>query len=420
MKILWITNILPPEAESEITHNDRLRGSGGWMVSLCEALTNHIDYEIVVASVHQKVKTFREIQGVYNKYYVLPYGKGNISYNSEYEQYWRLINEKEHPNVVHIHGTEFSHGLAWLKTVGTNNVVISIQGLVHVISKYAFYGVSRKDYLRNWQPLNLLINEKKNLNKRAVCEIDYLKVGKYFIGRTEWDETHVLAINPNARYYHCGEMLRSGFYTTKWDLKNVERHSIFVSQANSSIKGFHQILKALPLIHREFPDAKVYVGNSSYFLSPNNLRKRLLKSTWFSYIESLIKELSLQDYVHFLPSLDEQEMINCFLKTHVFVLPSSIENSSNSLAEAQMIGVPSVASYVGGTPSMIKDGVTGLMYRFEEYEMLASKICDVLKNDELAIKLSERAREVSHKRHDKTVIINGIESIYESIKTFND
>lgn len=415
MKVLWITNILPPEAEYEITHNNRLRGSGGWMVSLCEALTNQVGYEIIVASVHHKVKSFREIQGVHNKYYVLPYGKGNISYNSEYEQYWRLINEKERPNVVHIHGTEFSHGLAWLKAVGTDNVVISIQGLVHIISQYAFCGVSYKDYLQNWRPLNLLINEKKNLKKRAICELDYLKTGKFFIGRTEWDETHLMAINRTARYYHCGEMLRKSFYDTKWDMKKVERCSIFISQANSSIKGFHQVLKALPLVHREFSDAKVYVGDSRYFLLSNNLRKRLLKSTWFSYIERLIKDLSLQDYVHFLPSLDEQEMVNRFLKTHVFVLPSSIENSSNSLAEAQMLGVPSVASYVGGTPSMIKDGETGLMYRFEEYEMLARKICDIFKNDDMAIRLSESEREVSHKRHDKRLIVNDIEGIYKSI-----
>lgn len=415
MKVLWITNILPPEAEKEITHNDQFKGSGGWMVSLLEALSKQKNIEIIIASVHKWVKDFQEIQGVHLKYYVLPYGHGNLSYNKQYEEYWRLIYEKEHPDLVHLHGTEFSHGLAWLKTFGSDNMVISIQGLVHVIEKYAFYGVPKWDYIRNWQPISLLIDEKRNLKKRAACEIDYLRLGKYFVGRTEWDKAHISALNPNAHYYFCGEMLRDSFYASQWIIGNIERHSIFVSQANSSIKGIHQVIKALPLILRKYPDTKLYVGGARYFTSPESIKKRIIKSTWFSYVGWLIKKLNVENSIVFLPPLDELGMLNRFLKSHVFVLPSSIENSSNSLAEAQVLGVPSIASYVGGTPSMIDDGDTGLLYRFEEYEMLAKKINDVFEDDSLAEKLSIKERERAIGRHDRDVIVKRMLEIYQSI-----
>lgn len=419
MKILWITNILPPEAEREITHNELLKGSGGWMVSLLEALSKNKDLEIIIASVHKWAKEFREIQGVHTKYYVLPYGHGNMSYNKQYEAYWKLIKEKEHPDLVHLHGTEFSHGLAWLKVFGSDNMVISIQGLVHVIKKYAFYGVPKWDYIRNWQPISLLIDEKRNLKKRATCEIDYLRLGKHFVGRTEWDKAHIFAINPQAHYYYCGEMLRESFYSSQWQIGNIESHSIFVSQANSSIKGLHQVIKSLPLILREYPDAKLYVGGARYFTSPESIKKKLMKSTWFSYIGSLIKKLKVENSVIFLQPLDEQEMLNRFLKSHVFVLPSSIENSSNSLAEAQILGVPSIASYVGGTPSMVDDGNTGLLYRFEEYEMLAQKIKDVFGDDRLAEKLSIKERGQARDRHNREFIVNNMIEIYNSIRQDN-
>ena len=419
MKVLWITNILLPEAEREITHNEQLKGSGGWMVSLLAALSKHKNIEIIIASVHKLVKEIKEIQGVHAKYYVIPYGHGNISYNKQYEEYWKMINEKEHPDIVHLHGTEFSHGLAWLKVFGSDNMVISIQGLVHVIEKYVFYGVPKWDYIRNWQPTSLLINEKRNLKKRAVCEIDYLRIGKYFIGRTEWDKSHISAINPQAHYYYCGEMLRESFYSSQWVIGDIERHSLFVSQANTSIKGLHQVIKALPLILREYPDTILYVGGARYFTSPESIRKKLIKSTWFSYIGRLIKEHKVENSVVFLPPLDEQDMLNRFLKSHVFVLPSSIENSSNSLAEAQILGVPSIASYVGGTPSMIDDGNTGLLYRFEEYEMLAKKINDVFGDDRLAESLSIKEREQARDRHNREVIVKNMLEIYNSIRQDN-
>ena len=52
---------------------------------------------------------------------------------------------------------------------------------------------------------------------------------------------------------------------------------------------------------------------------------------------------------------------------NVFVMPSSIENHSSTLIEAMIVGVPCVASDVGGISELITHGKTGFLYRFEEY-----------------------------------------------------
>ena len=54
--------------------------------------------------------------------------------------------------------------------------------------------------------------------------------------------------------------------------------------------------------------------------------------------------------------------------------PSSIENSPNSLGEAQLLGVPCIASDVGGVTDMIPNKECGIIYRFEEVELLAKHI----------------------------------------------
>ena len=78
----------------------------------------------------------------------------------------------------------------------------------------------------------------------------------------------------------------------------------------------------------------------------------------------------------FLGSLSESEMCKRYLKSNVFVCPSAIENSPNSLGEAQALGMPYLTAYVGGAPDMVGQNVETL-YRFEEIEMLAQKVCDV-------------------------------------------
>ena len=87
------------------------------------------------------------------------------------------------------------------------------------------------------------------------------------------------------------------------------------------------------------------------------------------------------------------------LKCNIFICPSSIENSPNSLAEAQILGVPSIASFVGGIPDMIEDKKTGLLYRFEEIEMLGVFICDVFEKKSLK-ELSINEIITAQKRHD--------------------
>jgi len=74
--------------------------------------------------------------------------------------------------------------------------------------------------------------------------------------------------------------------------------------------------------------------------------------------------------------LDECAICDQYLQSNLFICPSSIENSPNSLGEAQLLGVPCLASYVGGVPDMMK-GAEENMYRFQETEMLADKICNI-------------------------------------------
>lgn len=155
------------------------------------------------------------------------------------------------------------------------------------------------------------------------------------------------------------------------------------------------MIKALPFVLRYYPDVEIYVAGGTP-IHPDWKRR----STFGNFILSLLNRTGTKQKFHFTDPLDEKEMVKMYLSSQVFVCPSSIENSPNSLGEAQLLGVPCVASYVGGVPNMIEDGKTGLLYRYEEYEMLADQICRIFSDSKLMNSLSANSKVAAIQRHN--------------------
>lgn len=418
MKVLWITNILFPEAESQLIGTVGLKSSGGWMLGAAEALVKRGEITLYVASVSPLVDRLVRLQGEHITYYVIPLGKGNLRENAEYQGYWKIINSEIKPDVVHIHGTEYSHGHAYMKVCGIDNVLISIQGLKSSCSDYYHYGMSTWDIIRNITFRDLLrgtiFKRQRNFRRSARYEIDMLKMTKHVIGRTKWDKVHMWSINPEANYYFCNETLRPEFYNgAEWSYDNCRRHSIFLSQASYPLKGLHQVIKAMPLVLRHYPDAVIRVAGND-IISTRSFFQRLKLTGYGKYIRNLINKFDLSDHLEFVGSLNADQMVNEYLKSNVFICPSSLENSPNSLGEAQVLGVPCISSYVGGAVDMMKGNEDNL-YRFEETEMLAYAICKVFADEDRQVSL----KEAGLRRHDPELNSEQLSSIYHAVQSIN-
>lgn len=373
MKVLWITNIMmPPLAKAKALPVPAI---GGWMYSSLKRLFTQNDIEMAVATVYNgKLYDTSCIDNI--KYYLIPLdGKKAVEYNPGIEAYWHRIHDEFHPDVVHIHGSEYPHGLAYINACGPSGVVVSIQGLISVYTRYYASGIAfsdtKKTTFRDKIRRDGILRGQKSFEKRGRFEIELLSHVNHIIGRTEWDKAHAWAINPKAQYHHCGETLRDSFYNHRWVYEKCEPHSIFVSQASYPIKGVHMLFEALPLILHHYPDTKVYVAGYDSTVAP---WWRI--GSYGKYLKKMIARLGISEHIEFTGMLDEKAMCDRYLKSNLFVCCSAIENSPNSLGEAQLLGMPYVASFVGGVPE-ITDMNSEALYRFEETEMLAKKICDI-------------------------------------------
>lgn len=321
------------------------------------------------------------------------------------------IIEKINPDVVHIFGTELPHASECMCCIsGKRKTIVSIQGLTSEIAKVYVEGIPLKDRIVGVFSQNkyrCILREQYEFYRRGINEKKVLLSTENIIGRTEWDRKCVEKINPKCKYYHCNETLRDAFYDGAWDINKIRKYSIFVSQANYSIKGLHLLIYALPLIKNRYPDVVVYVGGHKEFLDKN--------TPYGCYIKKILARCHVEENVVFLGYSTDEAVKQRLLNAHVMVMPSLVENSPNSIGEAMLLGTPVVASNVGGIPSILRDGIDGYLYPCTNKQELAKKICKIFKNDALALKFSRNGRKFAGTVYDRKYNMEQLLDIYTQV-----
>lgn len=418
MNILWLCNIPLPEASNLL--NEIPLPFGGWLVNSANVLSQQDNISLSIAFPINGVDEIKVLKGKRINYYAFPPVTNKmLSFNLGNVYFEKILNTVR-PDIVHIYGTEYPHTLSMVNTCNNMNikVVISIQGLVSIcFQHYMAYlpsKIQNRFTIRDFIKRDNLKQQQRKFFINGKYEIEAIKKVRHVIGRTNWDKACTEQINPNAKYHFCNETLREEFYKHKWLLENCEKNSIFVSQASYPIKGLHFVLEAMPFILQKHPNAKLYVSGPNITKS-DTLKEKLKQTSYAKYVGELIKKYNLKDNVIFTGLLDEKEMCERYLKSNVFVCSSSIENSPNSLGEAMILGVPCVASDVGGVTDMLKHKEEGFVYQTDAPYMLAYYVCKIFSNNDLALEFSKSERVHAMKTHDREENLKSLINIYRNI-----
>ncbi len=377
MRVLWLCNIMLPVIAEQLG----IEGSNkeGWLSGLAELMLggqgeNGITLTVAFpapAGLLEEGKDILErtllIKGTELTYY--GFRENTVSphiYEERLEILMKEILGKAGPDVVHCFGTEFPHTLAMCRAFSDKKrLLITIQGICHEIGEIYEADlpgkVAHRATLRDILKRDSLMQQKEKFYLRGKNESEALRLAENIGGRTEWDRVYVKRKHPGVRYFEMRETLRSDFYEGIWSREKCEEHSIFLSQGDYPIKGLHYMLLALPDILREIPDAHVYVAGNS-ITAHRSLKEKLKLSSYGKYLLQLMKQYGLENKVTFLGRLDSAAMKERYLKSHLFVCPSAIENSPNSLGEAMLLGMPCVTADVGGIPSIFTAGEDGIVY----------------------------------------------------------
>lgn len=334
------------------------------------------------------------------------------------------------PDIVHIFGTEFPHTLAMVRAFGRpEQTLIGLQGLCCAIADTYMaelpYSVQKARTLRDRLKHDSLKEQQAKFRVRARMEEQALQHTAHVTGRTTFDRRETMQINPDAIYHVMNETMRQPFYTGAWDpdAEDFLPHSIFLSQGDYPLKGFHFMLEAMPAIVDRFPDAHLYVAGNNILGKIGGAEltgaKRYPEFVWISayghYLEQLIRRYHLEGHVTMLGKLTAEEMKAQFLKSNVYVCPSIMENSPNSLCEAMLLGMPVVAAKVGGIGDLVDDGEDGILFPGGKSDELAEGVITVFYEKEMAKLLGQNAKNAASIRHNPDTNYKRLLEIYRSI-----
>lgn len=409
MRVLWFTN-----SPSCYGNNKNSYNGGGWISSLQKEIEKIPDIELGIAF-HLRTELFKDkVNNV--TYYPIPNPnlkkihknliwlfKGEkrlteILENKYLDSYLKVINDFK-PNIIHIFGSERYFSILSNKT--QIPIILHIQGFMNpIFNSYFPCGISEHDYIwLDYNPINIL-NRKRNLlniKNSTKREMRTLKNIKYFMGRTTWDYRLSKIYNPDSIYFHCDEVLRSEFYhlNTHKTLKNK-----IVSTISSPLyKGEDLIIKTAKILTEYFStNFEWHIFGVNQF--SNNYKLTNIKTNKNIVYRGIVDSNTLK-----------QELQECAIYVH----PSYIDNSPNSLCEAQIMGIPTIATYVGGISSLIENEITGYLVPANDPYQTAYIINTLLLDEELRTKIGENAKEVALIRHDKNKIINQLLKIYKNI-----
>jgi glycosyltransferase involved in cell wall biosynthesis len=299
-----------------------------------------------------------------------------------------------------------------------SHMVASIQGLCRFLAEHYTDGIPvkscRKSTFRDLIRKDNILQQQEKFRLRGELETKALEKLQHAIGRTDWDHECVKSINPDITYHFCNETLRENFYEDSWQYHSCTRYRIFASACNYPIKGFHYLLEAFARVVKTYPDATLAVTGSSFLAK--DLKGKLRQSSYETYLASLAKKYRLEDKLVFLGHLSAEKMKQAYLNANVFVLPSTLENSPNSLGEAMLLGVPSVAANVGGVRNLMKDGSEGRIYEAGQVDTLAKHILELFALEERAAVIGCAARNHALATHDPEKNLRDLMNIYEEIR----
>jgi glycosyltransferase involved in cell wall biosynthesis len=167
----------------------------------------------------------------------------------------------------------------------------------------------------------------------------------------------------------------------------------------SSVKGHIYLLMAIPSIKKVFPNIQLLIVGSGEKRYERKLRH-------------MCKKLNIEGNVVFHPGI--QNIYKALSVMNVFVLPSIEEGLGLSLLEALAVGLPIVASNVGGVGSVIRHKENGILVSSKDHEALAEAIIALLKDRDYAKRLGQKGIQVIMERFTLDKMIDKVAKFYRT------
>lgn len=407
MKILWFSNTVLSNSDSG--------ASGTWLGALLRGLVDSGVVEFANIAMGSVSKTTRQDCGPVRQWVIPAVQKlerNGLPPEQQIEDIMRAVHEFG-PDLVHVWGTECFWGLLTARKRLRNVALLEMQGLKFTIAPVFAGGLSAREQLaciglrEIVRPASIRQGQKRFENW-AVFEKEIISGHKYIGVQSRWVDAQVQSINPGCKTMQCDLLLRKPFYSAvPWDCP--DNLQIFCSAAYPApFKGLHSAIRAMAILRNKIPNVTLRIAGA---LSGKGIRQ----DGYIRWLKREIRRLGLEANVAWLGALDAARIIAELQSSAAALIPSYVESYCMALAEAMMLGVPSVTTYTGGTAFLAKDEETALFFSPGDEAMCAYQLERILTDRALGERLSGAARMSAVVRHDQKKITTHYFQLYTQI-----
>ena len=398
MRVMWICASFSPLAMRALGIDDSGFGSGNWVDDEAARLVSSdtVNRLFIISSIGGPSCNSR---------------KGKIEYvnleaeidcrnDARFQSSKRSIDEaigRYSPDLVQVWGTESPFSTAALEAAREAGIrtVLCPQGIIASLLHFPNGGVSAfqmcgKNPL-NWLKMPLFNATKRTYQRNQRFERRSIELADYILSDNEWTFDYCSSINPDFIQLHYPLPVNRAFIESRWRLGSCIPHSILSVSPRSSYKGQHVLVKAVARLKRLYPDVRVFFPAMKDKVV-GGLVGAIRRTPYIDMIKRLIAEYDLEDAVVFLDSLSPGELAQAMQSCSLFINPSVIESNCMSLREAMWMGMPVISSFAGSIQEYLQNDVDGVLYRYEEDEILAREIARLFEDPYRCARLGNHAR----------------------------
>ena len=408
MRILWF-EVTPPAAY--VSEKDPI---GGWQDSLERVVKGRKDIELFIAFVSNQESEVKVIDGVTYIPIVVLRSFGDRLFRKYWDVYAdkmlpraKWIVDKYNPELIHVFGTEWPFGL--IAEYTNIPVVIHIMGSM-IPYNNAFYppGYSflKILYQNLWHLPKMYKLWKKQIDgkNREEWERKTWLVVKNYMGRTDWDAALSRIMHPNRNYFHVDEALRLDFIYSKeyWHFSDDGKLRLISTGCSSFWKGPDMMLKVAKILTNLKVNFEwLVIGNM------NDTLKMVVERQEGCRFEDC--------HLQILGFKKPSELMYLLCSSTIYVHTAYIENSPNSICEAQCLGVPVVSTNVGGISTLLRNDVDGVLVAANEPWQMADAILRLFSDRERLIRYSRNSLVKARQRHNDEHIRSQLFQCYYSL-----
>lgn len=319
----------------------------------------------------------------------------------------RKVIEQYQPDIIHVFGCEWPYGL--LTQYTDIPLVVHIQGSI-IPYNNALYPPGYNEFTivkaaggnlrKDWHCLMNYNKAKSNLE----MEKRVWKTVRHYMGRTSWDKALVNMLTKDATYHHVEEAVRPAFMNTQkqWQIPEDGKLRLLSIGCSSFWKGIDMILKTAHVLNEAGIDFEWNVAGSM----SNELQ---------NVVENKEKMKFADNHINILGFCSPESLIDLMCQSTLYVHTAYIENSPNSICEAQLLGMPIISTMVGGIATLVSNRIDGELFPANDPWQMANAIVALSEDVGRMKKYSENSRHHAMLRHDPLNILNQLMTCYKDL-----